>query len=57
MIAAITAFDQYGRRSGHPADLNMGDCFAYAFAATRKIAVLFKGKDFALTDVQRYEAG
>lgn len=29
---AIAAFDRYGRRSGHPADLNMGDCFTYAFA-------------------------
>jgi ribonuclease VapC len=40
--AAIAAFDRYGRRSGHPADLNMGDCFAYAFARSRRIAVLCK---------------
>jgi ribonuclease VapC len=52
--AALTAFDRYGRRSGHAADLNMGDCFAYSFARTRKIALLYKGKDFALTDVRRY---
>jgi ribonuclease VapC len=51
---AVAAFDRYGRRSGHPADLNMGDCFAYAFAAERKIRLLYKGKDFALTDVERY---
>jgi ribonuclease VapC len=53
--AAVAAFDRYGRRSGHPADLNMGDCFAYAFAQTRNIALLYKGKDFFLTDVQRYD--
>jgi ribonuclease VapC len=50
---AITAFDRYGRRSGHRADLNMGDCFAYAFAKTRDVVLLYKAKDFAFTDVQR----
>ena len=49
---AVSAFDRYGRRSGHPADLNMGDCFAYAFAVERKLPLLYKGKDFSLTDVQ-----
>lgn len=52
-VAAIAAFDRYGRRSGHAADLNMGDCFAYAFAKERKTALLYKGKDFALTDLRR----
>ncbi|MGH7486771.1 MAG: type II toxin-antitoxin system VapC family toxin [bacterium] len=55
--AAIAAFDRYGRRSGHPADLNMGDCFAYAFARVRKLSLLFKGKDFLLTNVQTYAEG
>jgi ribonuclease VapC len=50
---ALTAFDRYGRRSGHPADLNMGDCFAYAFAKLRKTELLYKGKDFGLTDLRR----
>lgn len=50
---ALTAFDRYGRRSGHPADLNMGDCFAYAFAKLHKTDLLYKGKDFALTDLRR----
>jgi len=49
--AALDAFDRYGRGSGHPADLNMGDCFAYAFAATRRLPLLYKGKDFAATDL------
>jgi ribonuclease VapC len=50
---AIAAFDRYGRRSGHRADLNTGDCFAYAFAKTRDVVLLYKAKDFAFTDVQR----
>lgn len=52
--AALSAYDRYGRRSGHAADLNMGDCFAYAFAAERDIPLLYKGKDFARTDVGRF---
>ena len=50
---AISAFDRYGRRSGHKADLNMGDCFAYAFAKHRNVVLLYKGKDFGLTDVRK----
>jgi ribonuclease VapC len=50
--AAVEAFDRYGRRSGHRADLNMGDCFAYAAAKTRGVPILYKGKDFALTDLR-----
>ncbi|MDI3468130.1 MAG: hypothetical protein OJF62_000193 [Pseudolabrys sp.] len=52
-VAAVAAFDRYGRRSGHRADLNMGDCFAYAFAKTRGVPLLYKGKDFELTDLGR----
>lgn len=51
--AAVSAFDRYGRRSGHRADLNMGDCFSYAFAKQRNVALLYKGKDFDLTDVRQ----
>ena len=51
--AAVAAFDRYGRRSGHRADLNMGDCFAYAFAKRGNMPLLYKGKDFAFTDVRR----
>ena len=54
--AATGAFDRYGRRSGHPADLNMGDCFAYAFATSGHVPLLFKGKDFPLTDVRRFDS-
>ncbi len=51
--AAVAAFDRYGRRSGHGAELNMGDCFAYAFAKQGDLALLYKGKDFPQTDVRR----
>ena len=37
----------------HPAGLNYGDCFSYALAATRDEPLLFKGNDFARTDVKR----
>jgi ribonuclease VapC len=42
---------RYGKRSGHPARLNMGDCFAYAMAKQHKVPLLYKGDDFALTDL------
>ncbi len=36
----------------HPARLNLGDCFAYALAQERNEPLLFKGEDFAQTDVK-----
>jgi len=48
--AAIRAFDLYGK-GRHKADLNMGDCFAYACAKSLNLPVLFKGNDFAHTDI------
>jgi ribonuclease VapC len=50
--AALKAFDRYGKGRGHPAQLNMGDCFAYACAASRDIPLLCKGEDFTRTDIQ-----
>lgn len=47
---ARTAFREYGKRR-HPASLNFGDCFAYALAKTLNEPLLFKGTDFALTDI------
>lgn len=49
--AALDAFARYGK-GRHPAKLNMGDCFAYAMAKNRDLAILYKGDDFALTDVR-----
>jgi ribonuclease VapC len=36
----------------HRARLNLGDCFAYALAQERGEPLLFKGEDFARTDVK-----
>jgi ribonuclease VapC len=48
--AAIDAFDRYGK-GRHPARLNLSDCFSYALAKTRGLPLLFKGGDFARTDI------
>lgn len=48
---AIQAAMQFGKGSGHPAKLNMGDCFAYACARANKARLLYKGDDFARTDL------
>jgi ribonuclease VapC len=49
---ARAAYDTYGRGSHHPANLNMGDCFSYALAKTRRLPLLFKGDDFIHTDIE-----
>ena len=49
--AALAAFERYGKGRGHPARLNMGDCFAYALARRRGVPLLFKGDDFSKTDL------
>jgi len=49
---ALDAFSRYGKGRGHPARLNLGDCFAYAVAKNYRTALLFKGEDFDKTDVQ-----
>jgi ribonuclease VapC len=48
--AAVAAFLRYGK-GRHRAGLNLADCFSYALAKTRKVPLLFKGDDFARTDV------
>ena len=48
---ALTAHQEYGRGS-HPAKLNMGDCFAYACARQAGVRLLYKGDDFAQTDLR-----
>jgi ribonuclease VapC len=48
--AAIEAFRQFGK-GRHPARLNIGDCFAYALAKTTGEPLLYKGRDFAQTDI------
>ncbi|OAN43925.1 twitching motility protein PilT [Paramagnetospirillum marisnigri] len=52
MAAAWNAFVAFGKGSGHPANLNFGDIFAYAVAKTRTLPLLFKGDDFSRTDIE-----
>lgn len=47
MLAART----YGKTVGHKAALNFGDCFSYAAAKALGVGLLYKGNDFALTDL------
>jgi ribonuclease VapC len=48
---ALDACAAYGKAVGHIADLNFGDCFAYACAKSLGVALLYKGHDFAHTDL------
>ena len=53
---AVEAFRRFGR-GRHPAALNIGDCFAYALARTTGEPLLFKGGDFARTDISAAARG
>jgi ribonuclease VapC len=48
---AREAYRDFGKGSGHPAQLNFGDCFAYALCKTARESLLFKGNDFTRTDI------
>ena len=48
---ARRAWRRYGK-GNHAASLNFGDCFAYALAEVTGEPLLYKGRDFALTDVE-----
>ena len=48
---AIEAFRRFGR-GRRPAALNIGDCFSYALAKASDDSLLFKGDDFAQTDIR-----
>jgi ribonuclease VapC len=61
-IAAVTAsqaklarqaYRDFGKGSGHKAQLNFGDCFAYALAAESGEQLLYKGDDFAEAGMAR----
>jgi ribonuclease VapC len=49
---ARQAYRDYGKGSGHPANLNYGDCFSYALARAKREPILFKGDDFIHTDLR-----
>mgnify|MGYP001549601215 FL=1 len=48
---ARDAHRRYGKGMGHPAQLNFGDCFSYALAKSLNVPLLYKGGDFAMTDI------
>ena len=51
VLLARDAFERYGK-GRHPASLNLGDCCTYALCALTGEPLLFKGGDFARTDLQ-----
>jgi ribonuclease VapC len=48
---AVQAFADYGKGRGNPAQLNLADCFSYACSKKRGMPLLYKGNDFAKTDL------
>jgi ribonuclease VapC len=51
--AAVAAFERYGKGRKSRAGLNFGDCLSYACAKMHGARLLFKGGDFAHTDIAR----
>jgi ribonuclease VapC len=49
---ARQAYRDYGKGSGHPAQLNFGDCMAYALARAERQPLLYVGEDFIHTDIE-----
>ena len=48
---ALLAGRTYGKFVGHAADLNFGDCYAYACASAYNVRLIYKGNDFSKTDL------
>ncbi len=49
---AVAAFGRYGKGIDPKARLNLADCAAYALAKSMNLPLLFKGNDFAATDIR-----
>ena len=49
---AVEAFERFGKGQGSGASLNFGDCLSYAVAKDEDLALLYKGTDFAKTDIK-----
>lgn len=49
-LEAMEAHRRYGK-GRHPAALNLGDCNSYATAKVAGATMIYKGNDFALTDL------
>jgi ribonuclease VapC len=50
-LLAYRTYQKLGKGTGHPAQLNMGDCAAYALATSMDLPLLYVGEDFAKTDI------
>jgi ribonuclease VapC len=57
VVLAHDAYRRFGKGMGHPAQLNLGDCAAYALARQLGQSLLFKGDDFSRTDIASALAG
>lgn len=54
--AAFAAFKTFGKGINPKSRLNLGDCASYALAKTRRVPLLYKGDDFAATDIEAADA-
>lgn len=48
---ARDAYAQFGKGQGHPARLNLGDCFSHALAVKHGAVLLFVGDDFVAAGI------
>lgn len=46
-LKGVELYQRYGKGSGHPAQLNYGDCFAAAVATLEEMSLVYAGKDFS----------
>jgi ribonuclease VapC len=51
ILAALQAYERFGKGRNHPARLNMGDCLSYGAARVLGLPLLYKGDDFSKTDI------
>lgn len=51
-VIAHRAYLDFGKGTGHPAQLNYGDCMSYALAAQSNEPLLWKGDDFTHTGIR-----
>ena len=49
----VRAYARYGEATGHPAGLDLGDCFSYALSKTMGISLNHRGGRFAQTDLTK----
>jgi ribonuclease VapC len=50
-VKAINASRRFGKVVAHKAALNLGDCYSYGCAKALSVPLMYKGQDFALTDL------